>query len=116
RQDDLTVGCPVAGRRRTDTEALIGCFINMLVLRADPSGNPSFRSFLKQVRETVLEALSNQDIPFEKLVAELRPERQPNRLPLFQVVFQLRNYPSSTGAEDGLQVEPEQVDSGIARY
>lgn len=116
RQDDLTVGCPVAGRRHADTEGLIGCFINVLVLRADLSGNPAFRSFLRQVHVTVLEALSNQDVPFEKLVAELHPERQPNRLPLYQVVFQLRNYPKSIETEAGLQVEIEQVDSGLARY
>jgi hypothetical protein len=80
-QEDIVVGSPVAGRSMLETEGLIGAFVNTLALRADFAGKPSFREFLNRVRTTTLAAFSNQDVPFEKLVEELNPERKSNRTP-----------------------------------
>jgi non-ribosomal peptide synthetase component F len=90
-QDDILVGIPVAGRSLVETEALLGCFINTLVLRGDLSANPSFREVIKRTREVALGAYTNQELPFEKLVEELRPERSLSRSPLFQVMFVLQD-------------------------
>jgi amino acid adenylation domain-containing protein len=90
-QEDLLVGTPIANRTRSETESLIGFFVNTLVLRTEMNASSSFRDLLEQVRETTLGAYDHQDVPFEKLVEELQPERSLNRNPLFQVLFALQD-------------------------
>ncbi len=114
-QDDVIVGSPVAGRIREEFEPLIGFFVNNLPLRARLADNPSFSDFLHQVRQTTQNALAHQVLPFEKLVEELSPERNPNQHPIFQVVFSLQNAPSYDFALPGLQLTPIAMYSPIAR-
>lgn len=86
-EEDIIVGVPVAGRNLPETENIYGFFVNILALRTDLAGNPTFRQLLGRLRENFLEALSHQDVPFEKLVAELQPKRDQSRNPIFQVSF-----------------------------
>jgi len=90
-QDDIVIGSPVANRRRAEIENLIGFFVNTMVLRTDLSGNPTFRELLARGRETVLGAYAHQELPFAKLVEELRPDRNLSHAPLFQVMFILQS-------------------------
>ncbi|HSS50618.1 MAG TPA: amino acid adenylation domain-containing protein, partial [Thermoanaerobaculia bacterium] len=113
--DDLLVGTPVANRSREEIEGVIGLFVNLLVLRADLSGDPPFRALLRQVRETTLSAYAYQDLPFESLVEELRPERDLSRPPLVQVMFALHPRPAAVEG-GGLVFEPEPVESPAARF
>src|SRR4030095_8759391 len=88
-QDDIIVGSTIAGRNRPETDGLIGFFINALALRTDLSGNPTFLDLLKRVREVCLDAYTHQDLPFERVVEEINPQRDLGRNPLFQVMFNM---------------------------
>ena len=114
-QDDLVVGAPVAGRTRTETESLIGFFVNTLVLRADLAGNPTFCEVLRRIKETTLDAFTNQDFPFEKLVAELRPERSLSHNPIFQTAFALQPETSSVKIL-GLQISPYKISAVTSKF
>ncbi|HKH45887.1 MAG TPA: amino acid adenylation domain-containing protein, partial [Thermoanaerobaculia bacterium] len=113
-QEDLLLGTPIAGRNRREIEDLIGFFVNTLVLRIRPS-SPSFRELLGQVRETVLEAFAHQELPFERLVEELLPERDLAVPPMVQAVFALQNTPTRPLSVPGLSLEPVAMDSGTAK-
>ena len=88
-QNDIVVGATIAGRNRSELDGLIGFFINALALRTDLSGNPPFSELLERVREVCLEAYTHQDLPFERVVEELHPQRDPARNPIFQVLFNM---------------------------
>ncbi len=103
-QNDFALSTPVTGRLRPETEGLIGCFINDIVLRADLSGDPSFRQLLGRVRETVLQAFDHQEMPFLRLVHELNPPRDPGRCTLVDVEFIFQNEPSVSELLPGLEL------------
>jgi len=115
-QKDVIVGTPVAGRNRIETESLIGFFVNTLPMRFDLSGKPTFREILRQVREVVLETDSHQDVPFEKLVEELQPERDLSRTPLYQVVFMLQNAALPEMDLAGVKAVPRLAETGAAKF
>ena len=115
-QTDIVIGIPVAGRNRIELEGLIGFFLNMLVLRADLSGNPTLGEVLSRVREVCVGAYAHQDLPFERLVEELHPERDLSRNPLFQTTFAFQNTPRFPLELAGLTTNELEVDTGIARF
>ncbi|MEH2138507.1 amino acid adenylation domain-containing protein [Nostoc sp.] len=116
QQEDIAIGSPIANRNRSEIEGLIGFFVNSLVLRTDLTGNPSFRELLNRVKEVALGAYTHQDLPFEKLVEELHPERNLNQNPLFQVVFALQNAPMSALELTGLTLSPLPFDTETTRF
>jgi len=113
---DILVGSPIAGRDRPELEGLIGIFVNTLVLRTDLSGEVSFREAIQRVRESCLGAYEHQEIPFEKLVEELRPERDVSHNPIFQVCFALQNAPFAPLALKNLTVEPLETERHAAQF
>ncbi|HEY0602264.1 MAG TPA: amino acid adenylation domain-containing protein, partial [Herpetosiphonaceae bacterium] len=115
-QSDIVIGVPIANRNRSEIEGLIGCFVNTLVLRTDLSGDLRFRDLLRRVRETALGAYAHQDLPFEKLVEELRPERDLSRTPLVQITFQLIGRASNRFEMTGLDVRSMGVSSNSAKF
>ncbi len=104
-QEDIPVGTPIAGRTQAGLDGLIGVFINNLVLRTDLSGNPTFRELIKRVRTVALEAYAHQDVPFEKIVDDLQPERSLDHTPLFQVMFNLLSFGLAQLDLPGLEAE-----------
>ncbi|MGF1488110.1 MAG: amino acid adenylation domain-containing protein, partial [Prochloraceae cyanobacterium] len=112
-QSDILIGTPIANRHRSEIESSIGLFVNTLVIRNDLSGNPSFRELLGRVRSSSLEAYEHQDVPFEKLVEELQPERSLSYNPLFQVLFNMGNWAETQLELPGLKTEPFQTNNSL---
>lgn len=116
-QADVMVGTPVANRARLATEGLIGFFANTLVLRASLAGNPAFSTLLQQDRALVLDSERHQSLPFDRLVEELRPERDPSRNPLFQAMFALQHAAETVPRLEGLEVTvPSRAESNTSRF
>ena len=115
-QQDIVVGSSIANRTRAEVEPLIGFFVNTLVLRTDFSGRPSFRELVRRVKRMAMEAYAHQDLPFEKLVEELQPERSLGHTPLFQVMFALQNQTSLSTKPASIRIVPPDFDSGAAKF
>ena len=115
-EERIVVGTPIAGRNRKETEALIGFFVNTLVMVTDISGNPTARELLKRVRETAIGAFMHQDLPFEKLVEEIQPERDLSRQPLFQVMFSFQDRMEDSKAITNLRGGSEQIEIEEAKF
>ncbi len=115
-QTDIAVGTAIAGRNRREVEGLIGLFVNTLVMKVDLEGNPTVRELLTRVRETTLGAYMHQDLPFDKIVEELRFERSLAHQPLFQVMFTLQNVPRETSSMTGIELKSEPLDSDTAKF
>ncbi len=115
-QEDFAVGTPITGRHHAETQNLIGCFDNKLVLRSDLRGNPTFRELLQRVRKLTLAAYDHQDFPFEKLLQDINPERNLNQAPLFQVMFAFQDVPAQPLKIPGLDVRRASVNRHVAIY
>ncbi|MCC5661301.1 amino acid adenylation domain-containing protein [Nostoc sp. XA010] len=115
-QEDILVGTPIANRNRVEIEELIGFFANTLVMRTQMAGNPSFLELFNRVREVALGAYAHQDLPFEKLVEELQPERDLSHNPLFQVMFVLQNASMPVLELPNLKISSIDTDSDTAKF
>jgi amino acid adenylation domain-containing protein len=115
-QNDLVIGSPNAGRTNAQLENLIGFFVNMLILRAPVSEELTFRQFLSTVKEVTLGAYAHQELPFEKLVQELRPERDLSRQPIFQVTLSLQNFPKEKLESSGLTWMPLEIERATSLF
>lgn len=115
-QDEILIGTPIANRNLPEMEHLIGVFINTLVLRTSLCGDPGFRELLQRVRKVSMDAYAHQELPFEKLVEELRPSRDLNRTPLFQAVFNLQNSPMPNLEMAGLDLSFLEIDRGVSQF
>src|SRR5262249_13602992 len=115
-QEDAVVGSPVANRNRLETEGLIGFFTNTLALRLDLSGDPAFREIGRRVRAVALDAYTHEDLPFERVVEELAPERHPGLNPLFQVMLVVQRPPSAALALSGVTAELVDVEPEVAKF
>ena len=115
-EEDIVVGSPIANRTRTEVEELIGLFVNTLALRTDLSGKPTFRELLFRVRDVCFGAYTHQDLPFEKVVEELQPERDLSRNPLFQVMFILQNAPRPLPNLSGISFARMDIDSKTSKF
>jgi len=115
-QEDLIIGTPIAGRKRTELESLIGLFVNTLALRVDLSAQPTFRELVQRVREVALGAYAHQELPFEKLVEALAPERDLSHQPLFNTVFIFQNTPISVSVSPDLSLQLLTIDNQTAKY
>jgi amino acid adenylation domain-containing protein len=113
---DFVLGTPMAGRSHFELEPLIGLFVNTIPLRANLSGNPSFRTLLHRVRDKTIDAMAHQDVPFEKIVEELRPERSMSHTPLFQTMFIMHNSPRTSLDFAGIHLDELELDSGLAKF
>lgn len=116
KQEDIVIGTDIANRDRPEIEPIMGFFVNLLVLRGDLSGNPTFRELLERVREVTLGAYDRSDLPFAKLVEALRPDRTTSITPLFQVLFVLQSVPLPAFQLSGLTVEVMELSTGLARF
>ena len=115
-QEEILVGSPAAGRNPTDTEQIIGLFINTLVMRGDLAGNPTWRQLLERVRAAAVDAYANAEVPFEKLVEELQPERNLSHTPLVQVMFALERTPLESVTWPGFKLTQLEVDTGTSKF
>jgi len=115
-QEDIVIGSPIANRNRQEIEPLIGFFVNTLALRLNFEHNPSFTELVQQVKQVALDAYAHQDVPFEKLVEKLQPERDLSYHPLFQVMFVLQNTPNSTFDLPELIVEELELERVDAKF
>ncbi len=113
-QEDFLVGTPVANRNRAEFEDVVGCFVNTLVLRSDLSGDPTAGELVQRTRKLCLDALQHQDLPFERLVEEMQPERDLSRNPLVQVMFSLENMPLEPLQLVGLRLRRLDIERGVA--
>lgn len=115
-QEEFAIGSPISGRNNIQVEKLIGCFINMLIFRVDMSGNPTFMDILSRTRKNALDAYSNQDVPFEKIVEEMQPDRNATQMPFFQVVFGLEKGDVKQMKMSDLILDFEEFETNSSKY
>ena len=115
-QDDLVIGTPIAGRKRSELEDIIGFFLHTLAIRTDLSGDPQFNKLLQRVNDSILNGFEHQELPFETLVEELGVERDTSRSPIFQIMFVLQHVELDWEMFEGLQTEPLNFEFGTAKY